>query len=343
MRRDPKLADRLRAVRGVDAEVLVTKDADELREVAANAAAREVSTVAILGGDGTASATLTALWRAYGERPLPKIAFLRGGTMNTVASSIGITQRAPLQLLERAVCALADRTRLRTRARPVMAIGDRLGFLFGTGAWHGYIAESYKDGQPTRMTNATVLGRALASAAVQGETFTRILNATSLSVRFAEGGWEPRTYLTVAAGTVADAGFGFRPFHHALSTERAFQILALKGSAADVLRDLPRVWLGRGFTKHTAYDTVTTWAELSAETGSFGYSVDGDVATAQGTLRLELGPVFDFLRIRHSARATVNVAKSSESEGLRARRGRRRDQRRHETQPQRGQLRHLAR
>jgi hypothetical protein len=73
--------------------------------------------------------------------------------------------------------------------------------------------------------------------------------------------------------------------------------LALKGSAGDVLRDLPRVWLGRGFTKHTAYDTVTTWAELSAEAGNFGYSVDGDVATAQGTLRLELGPVFDFLRI----------------------------------------------
>ncbi|MDB4986372.1 MAG: putative sphingosine kinase enzyme [Myxococcaceae bacterium] len=297
MRRDPKLADRMRAVCGADAALIVTKDASDLSRVAADAAEREVGTIGIVGGDGTASATLTALWRAYGQRPLPKIAFLRGGTMNTVASSIGISHRSPVDLLRRTVAAVRDPKQLRTRARPAMVIGDRLGFLFGTGAWHGYIAESYKDGQPSRMTNATVLGRALASAAVNGETFTRILNATALSVRYAGGDWEARTYLTVAAGTVADAGFGFRPFHNALGTEQAFQILALKGNALDVLRDLPRVWFGRGFTEHTAYDTVTTWAELSAESGSFGYSVDGDVATARGTLRLELGPVFDFLRI----------------------------------------------
>ena len=206
MRRDPKLADRMRAVCGSDARLIVTKDAAELLEVAIDVAQRGVSTVGIVGGDGTASATLTALWRAYGARPLPKIAFLRGGTMNTVATSIGVSHRSPADLLKRTVCALRDTNRLKTRARPVIVIGDRLGFLFGTGAWHGYIAESYKDGQPSRMTNATVLGRALASAAVNGETFTRILDAKQLSVRFAGGNWESRSYLTVAAGTVGRGG-----------------------------------------------------------------------------------------------------------------------------------------
>lgn len=298
MRRDPKLADRMRSTCGRQATVHVTKDMVELREVCADAADRGVATVGVVGGDGTASATLTALWNAYGDRPRPKIAFLRGGTMNTVASSIGITQRGPSGLLKRALCMLQKPERLRTRARPVMIIGDRLGFLFGTGVWHGYIAESYKDGQPSRMTNATVLGRVIASAAVQGETFARLFEPNQLSVRFADGAaWEARSYLTVAAGTVADAGFGFRPFHRALGTEQAFQILALKGSAMDVLRDLPRVWFGRGFGRQTAYETTTAWAELRSTGGSFGYSVDGDVSTAQGSLRLELGPVFDFLRI----------------------------------------------
>jgi len=298
MRRDPKLADRMRATCGQLAEVHITEDLTALRQVCEATAERGVDTVGIVGGDGTASATLTALWQAYGDRPRPKIAFLRGGTMNTVASSIGIAQRSPDELLKRTLHALRDPEHLQTRARPVMIIGDRLGFLFGTGVWHGYIAESYKDGQPSRMTNATVLGRVIASAAVQGETFTRLFETTALSVRFADGAsWEPRSYLTVAAGTVADAGFGFRPFHQALKTERAFQILALKGSAMDVLRDLPRVWFGHGFTEDTAYQTTAAWAELHAAGNSFGYSVDGDVSTAQGSLRLELGPVFDFLRI----------------------------------------------
>jgi diacylglycerol kinase (ATP) len=300
MRRDPKLADRMRSTCGPLAQVHVTDDLTALRQVCVDAAERGVTTVGVLGGDGTASATLTALWNAYGDRPRPRIAFLRGGTMNTVATSIGISQRGPSELLKRTLCALRHPTRLQTHARPVMIIGDRLGFLFGTGVWHGYIAESYKDGQPSRMTNATVLGRVIASAAVQGETFTRLFETTELSVRFADGvSWEPRSYLTVAAGTVADAGFGFRPFHKALQTERAFQILALKGSAMDVLRDLPRVWFGRGFAGETAYQTTASWAELRApaDTSSFGYSVDGDVSTARGSLRLELGPVFEFLRI----------------------------------------------
>lgn len=297
MRRDPRLADRMRSACGSHASLHLTSDVGELREVCADVARRGVTTVGVLGGDGTASATLTELWRAYGEQTRPQIAFLRGGTMNTVASSIGIGQRGPAELLRRTLCMVRHPERMRTRARPVMKIDGRLGFLFGTGVWYGYIAESYKDGAPTRLTNATVLGRVIASAAVKGETFGRLFHKTPLSVRFAGGSWEQRAYLTVAAGTVADAGFGFRPFHQALDTERAFQILALKGTAGDVLRDLPRVWFGRGFGHHTAYDVTTTWAELRAESGSFGYSVDGDVCTSLGTLRLELGPVFHFLRI----------------------------------------------
>jgi len=298
MRRDPKLADRMREVCGRHASLYLTDDTDALRTVAEAAAAREARLVGVVGGDGTASATLTALERAYAGRPLPAIAMLRGGTMNTVATSLGITSREPAALLRRAIEASQDPARIRrAQPRPVMRIGDRLGFLFGTGVWYGYIAESYAGGQPTRLTNATVLGRALASAAVDGSTFERIRQPATLSIRHAGGDWETRTYLTVAAGTIADAGFGFRPFHRAFSTSDAFQLLAIKGSPLDVLRALPGVWFGRGLDGQTAYNALTSWAELRAEDGPFGYSVDGDVATSDGTLRLELGPLFRFLRI----------------------------------------------
>lgn len=296
LRRDPKLADRMRAACGRHATLHVTQDLEELHAVAGAAAGRGVTTVGLVGGDGTASATLTALARAYGEQQLPAIAFLRGGTMNTIASSLGVSHRGPLALLQRTLKA-ADAPNGLIHHRPVMRIGERLGFLFGTGVWHGYLAESYANGQPTRMTNATVLGRALASAAVDGATYARIFDARPLSVRFDAGSWEPRPYLTVAAGTIADAGFGFRPFHRALDSRQRFQIFAIKGRPTDVLADLPGIWFGRGLSPDTAYNTTTAWAELRSEDGPFGYAVDGDLATAQETLRLELGPVFRFLRI----------------------------------------------
>jgi diacylglycerol kinase (ATP) len=297
LRRDPRLADRMRSVCGQQAALHVTHDLAALRE-AAEAAAREgASTIGIVGGDGTASATLTALWRAYGARPLPTIAFLRGGTMNTIASAIGVARRGPLELLRRTLQATSHPNGHQVRQRPAMIIGDRLGFLFGTGVWYGYLAESYVNGQPTYLTNASVLGRALASAAVNGRTYHRIFEPHALSVRFADGAWESRSYLTVAAGTVADAGFGFRPFHRAFDSQHRFQLFAIRGGAKDVLRDLPGLWVGRGLSADTALDTVTPWAELRSHDGPFGYAVDGDLATAQETLRIELGPVFRFLRI----------------------------------------------
>lgn len=297
LRRDPKLADHMRRACGREAELHVTKDPTELTEVVSAHAQNGTTTFGIVGGDGTASATLTAIWRAYGRRPLPRIAFLRGGTMNTIATSIGISQRDPLALLRRALTALRRPEAVDERARPSMIIGDRLGFLFGTGIWYGYIAESYVGGQPSRMTNATVLARAIVSAARQGETYARILQPRRISVTHAHGRWESRTYLTVAAGTVAHAGFGFRPFHRAFSTDAQFQLLAVKGGPLDVLRDLPGLWFDRGLSSDTALDALTPWAELRSDDGPFGYSVDGDVATAQESLRIALGPAFRFLRI----------------------------------------------
>src|SRR5262245_44872561 len=44
----------------------------------------------ICGGDGTLRQTLTHLLASYAPDPLPKIAVLRGGTMNTVATSLEI-------------------------------------------------------------------------------------------------------------------------------------------------------------------------------------------------------------------------------------------------------------
>ena len=299
LRRKPALIEGLRDANSADAPVFVTRDARELEEVAARAADRGIATIGIVGGDGTAAMTITAIWRAFEGRPLPRIAFLRGGTMNTIASSItGSAPNRPLELLKLTVIATKANGKSRLVRRPALRIGDRLGFLFGTGVWHGYLAEynQSRGGQPTPFSAATVLGRALMSAARKGPMYTRMLEPTEVAINYAEGTWASQPYMTVCASTIAHAGLGFRPFHRTLATEQAFQLIAIKATPRDVLRDMPSVWLGRGLRPSTAHDTTTSWVELSAQ-GSFGYAVDGDLSAAQGTLRIELGPVFEFLRI----------------------------------------------
>jgi len=299
LRRNPKLAERLRESCRGRAELQITQDDAHLGEVAQTIADHGVERVAVVGGDGTASVTLTSLWKAYGDRPLPSVSFLRGGTMNTIANSLGVSRRNPGWLLDRTLQAWSNGEAKKLKARPTLRIGDRLGFLFGTGLMYGYLAEYYAagNGQPTPVTAATVLAKAMGSALVGGKTFERILQPRKLQVVFSNGHWETRNYMTIGAGTVVQAGLGFRPFYRAFERDDRFHLLAVKGRAHAVAQDMPRIWLGRGFRPETAEETTTEWAELSCADGTFGYFVDGDLLTAPGHLSLGVGPRFNILRI----------------------------------------------
>jgi diacylglycerol kinase family enzyme len=299
VRRDPELAGRLQRVAGSRASLLLTGSAAELDEAAARLARQGVARVGIIGGDGTASITLTALWRAYAGQALPAIALLRGGTMNTVARSLGVSGRDPVALLRRALAAWEAGPPPTYTARHALQIGDRLGFLFGTGVMYGWLAEYYArgKGQPTPFTAAHVFGSCVVSALMSGPTYRRIRGEDELEVRFDGGQWETRNYITIGAGTVAQAGLGFRPFYLAERDTRRFHLLAIKGDAADLARDLPSIWLGRGMRARTAYETATSWAELRSRKPSFGYFVDGDLLVAGSALRLQLGPLFRVLCI----------------------------------------------
>jgi diacylglycerol kinase family enzyme len=299
LRRNPRLAARMRDMSSGRAELHVTKDDGHLDEVARALADRDVRKVAVVGGDGTASATLTSLWRAYGDARLPAVSLLRGGTMNTVANSLGVSRRNPGWLLKRTLRAWLSGDDLNHRPRAALRVGDRLGFLFGTGLMYGYLAEYYAvgKGQPTPVTAASVLARATASALVGGATFERILQPRSLAVRFEGGHWPAAQYLTIGAGAVAHAGLGFRPFFRAFERDGAFHLLAVKGRPYQVARDLPRVWLGKAMRPDAAQDACTAWAELSCAEGEFGYFIDGDLLTAPGRLSLGVGPRFPILCI----------------------------------------------
>ncbi|HET8935092.1 MAG TPA: diacylglycerol kinase family protein [Polyangiales bacterium] len=298
LRRDARLIDRMRERAGYSLPVHVTDDLPALRALCERLVREGVSSVGVVGGDGTASATLTALWRACGDKPLPRIALLRGGSMNTVANSLGTGRGSVLQLLERLNNVLRSPELQRTCSRPVICVNrQRLGFLFGTGVWYGYLAETYRSGPPSFPIYVSVLGRLFASAAVNGEMVRRIVRPAATGVQFRAGAWPSQAYLSIAAGTVADVGFGVKPFHRAFASEDCFQLLAITGNARDVLRAMPDLRLGRGFEDRVARQVMTDYAELRPEQGFIEYSVDGDIDTLQGSLTLEIGPRIDFLRL----------------------------------------------
>src|SRR3974390_1313594 len=180
--RDPGAASRLARRLGDHGVVREARSIDELYRIPADFRRDDIEVLAISGGDGTNHVTLTGFLDVYGGAMMPQVALLRGGTMNTVANSVGVGHGRPEGLLGRLVREDAKRGALELEnvQRHVMRIGPQrggkaqYGFLFGTGVMRGFLAEYYRGGQPSPLLALTTLTRAVGSALVGGETIRRI-------------------------------------------------------------------------------------------------------------------------------------------------------------------------
>src|SRR5690606_30286641 len=155
----------------------------------------DIDVLGISGGDGTNGTTITGFLDVYQGNALPQIAFLRGGTMNTVANSVGVRRGRPEGLLDRLCRAYVQRAArpLADVERHVMCIraegarpsaggasasgaprsvrspplATKYGFNFGTGVVCGFLSEYYAYGQPPNpLVAAKTLLRGVGSAAV---------------------------------------------------------------------------------------------------------------------------------------------------------------------------------
>ena len=130
-RRDPSRARGFASILGRTGQILFPASSDALAAEALQVAQAQPSLIGVHGGDGTLHWTITALLRAYGERPLPPLAILPGGTMNVVASSLGIHTQ-PEALLEQLAAGEKAARPPAVIARRCIKVQDEYGFVFGS-------------------------------------------------------------------------------------------------------------------------------------------------------------------------------------------------------------------
>jgi diacylglycerol kinase (ATP) len=311
--RDPGAALRLARKLGDHGVVRSVHSIDELHRTAEDFKRLDIDVLGISGGDGTNHVTITGFLDVYAPdikrhaeevSPLPQIAFLRGGTMNTVANSFGIRKGRPEGLLSRLIRAYAERATLPlanverrvmriqpTESREGQAARANYGFIFGTGVVYGYLAEYYRDGEPSPVVAAKTLARAVGSTLVRGEMIRRMAKPFRGSVSFDDGtSWPERDYLTVVGGTIDQIGLGFRPFYRATEREGAFHLLGIYGSAFQVVCDLPRIQRAKPMSDGRTYEATPERATLRSADGTMRYTIDGDLHEQAGDLVISTGP-----------------------------------------------------
>ncbi len=289
--RDPGAGERLARCVGNRGVVREARSTDELAVIAAEYRERGIDILAISGGDGTNTVTLTGFLAEYGDAPLPTLALLRGGTMNTVASSVGVKRGSPEELLARVTAHYEGRSdsplgtveRTLLRVAPVGREGPgrpHYGFLFGTGVVQGFLAEYYA-GHPSIAGAMQTLARGIGSALVGGEMIRRMAKpfrgSVTLQAEPGEVEWPERDYLAVAAGTVAHIGLQFAPFYRFDERPGTFHVLGIYATAAQFVGELPRVWRGVPMRERRAFEAVTARTIVRSAKGPLRYTVDGDL------------------------------------------------------------------
>jgi diacylglycerol kinase family enzyme len=296
--RDPRAALRLAQALGDHGVVRTARSRDDLAKIAEDFRKQKIDVLGISGGDGTNYVTITGFLEVYADEPLPPLAFLRGGTFNTVANAVGVPRGRPDGLLARLIRRYAAREPLQWAEHHVMRIGGAVagvgrkphyGFIFGTGAIYGFISDYNQAEVRNALWAAKVLGRASFNV-VTGRP-TPVAQRWEGKVTL-EGGetFPDRDYLAIGAGTVDQIGLGFTPFYRSRHVPGTFHILGIHTSAFGFVQKLPDIWRARPMGPDHTYDRVTQRAVIEARGGVVRYVCDGDVHDHEGPLAIEAGP-----------------------------------------------------
>ncbi|MRG91064.1 diacylglycerol/lipid kinase family protein [Polyangium spumosum] len=290
-RRDPAAASRLARTLGDRGVVRTARTREDLARIAEDFRKLKIDVLGISGGDGTNHITLTGFLEVYSDEPLPPIAFLRGGTMNTVANAVGVPRGKPDGLLAALIARYNERGKapLRVVERNTMRIDDHYGFIFGTGAIHGYMAEYYRHPEPNPVHAARVLYEASKDVLLGRKT--PVAERWEGTALLSGGVRLPmRDYLCIAAGTVDQIGLGFRPFYRSGHVPGRFHILGIHTTALGFVKKLPDVWQARSMGEEHTYDHLAEHAILEARSGVVRYVLDGDLHEHRGPLEMRVGP-----------------------------------------------------
>src|SRR5262245_32027724 len=294
-RRNPRIAAEFQAFVGDSGRVYASKSLEELEATVDSWRRAPPAVIAVHGGDGTLHKTVTALGRVFDGGAIPPIAILCGGTMNVVATSLGLRER-PSTFLTAIVEATRAGRSLETVRRRCLRIGPELGFLFGSGLPANFLTEYYAPGGYGPARAAWLLVRAFFSALWHGPFIRRLFKRFEGSVSVDGAVLEQTAFVGLMAGTVREVGLGFKLVHRADDDPERFGVLAMHSAVLSLTLDVVAVQRGRGISARRAFSAVASQMDVKSKNGAMAYTIDGDLYRTHEPVAISLGRPIVFLK-----------------------------------------------
>ncbi len=254
---------------------------------------REIEVIGISGGDGTYQKTLTTIVNVYKDAPLPKIAFLRGGTMNNVADCLKI-RGTPETILSRLIYRYHQDVEFQIVNLPLLKVNNIYGFLFGNGLLYRFLVDFNKVLEPTKLRAAWMLFFAMCHAYCNSKRGAELCQRVDADVLIDGKPWPFKNYVTIYAGTVETLGLGFFALYRTRTEPGKFQINAFSMPPRQVVNTFPRILMGKKVGSEHYLDAIATEVKILTKEPQ-GFMLDGELYPAVSEIKLSLGPTLQII------------------------------------------------
>ena len=293
-KKNPDKLKRMAFIIGEKASGKPTQNIADLHVVADEFKSKDIDILAISGGDGTIHCTLTAFIKVYGEKPLPKIALLRGGTQNNIANVYGIKGDTE-HLLSRLLLHYHENPDgLVEKSLRLMHFTDNLGgsvygAVFGALAAYNYMEHYYTKPNLNKWAAIQAAIELGLSGLFNGKLIRKVFERIDAELVVDGQAFGFANFNGMAAGTVPMPGIGLKIFRHMLTQDERFHFLATSVYPRNFLGILPPLSLGRPPKSDNVIEALPLDLQIKFSK-PIGYCVDGDMIGPATELRIQQGP-----------------------------------------------------
>jgi diacylglycerol kinase family enzyme len=287
-----RIGEKLAFVLGDSASLKETFEVSEIETVARLFQERKIDILGIGGGDGSNQQVLSKFIHVYGNQPLPKVLFLRGGTHNACARSIGL-KGSPERILERLVRKYHSNERIETTCRSMLRLEDdsgvRYGFTLATGFLYQFFERMHRGRHDSPWKVACLIASLFGSFFVRSKNIKRLFNVPPARVTLAKEALEWEHCNGIAASSMEQVGLGMKPFPRANETLGTFHALAFRIHPGRFAHVSWRLLRGRLENHPQHLSTITDSLIIEADE-PIPFALDGDLFRGGPCLKISTGP-----------------------------------------------------
>lgn len=287
-KKNPAKLEHMAFIVGDKASCKPTDDIDDLYRVADEFKSRDIDILAISGGDGTIHCTLTAFLKVYGEKSLPKITLLRGGTLNTIAATHGILGTTE-QLLSSLLIRYHEDLSFTEKKLRLMNINGSYGCIWGCGFVFTFMEEYYKNASLNPLVAAKTLTTCIFSALCNGRVARKMFDRFDAEIEVNGKKWVFANYSSIFAASIRQFGLNFNVFHHMMRQNEGFHSYGVSLPPRTLVPLINGFRRAEPNSSEHVLDAFATEMVVRLDK-PLGYTIDGDMLPAVDYFEIKQGP-----------------------------------------------------